>query len=236
MKEDAPGVEETRSEPLPPPALRLVLLPYVGIGLSIALTAHLLPSSIQEYAYSVLLAAMVYLPVFFIDRRKEPLAEWGLHTRRLPKDIGWGLLAALVIFPPFVLGAHGWFSIVFGKSFAFAWTSENFAALLATQLFVVALPEEIFYRGWMQPVFDRRFKPWFKLLGAPIGWGLVLTSLLFAVGHLALTPHPFRLAVFFPSLVFGWLRIRTGGVAAPIVFHGLANVLNQWIFECYSGS
>ena len=86
----------------------------------------------------------------------------------------------------------------------------------------------------MQPVFEKHFKPWFSFLGVSIGWGIVLTSLLFAIGHLALTPHPFRLAVFFPSLVFGWLRAKTGGVAAPILFHGLANVLNQWIYACYS--
>ena len=36
--------------------------------------------------------------------------------------------------------------------------------------------------------------------------------------------HPSRLAVFFPALVFGWLRRRTGGVGAPVVFHAACNV------------
>ena len=63
-----------------------------------------------------------------------------------------------------------------------------------------------------------------RVLGTPVGWGLVLTSLLFAFGHsLVLLQwwHPF---IFFPSLVFGWMRSRTGGPLAGALFHAWANV------------
>jgi membrane protease YdiL (CAAX protease family) len=33
-----------------------------------------------------------------------------------------------------------------------------------------------------------------------------------------------RLAVFFPALLFGWLRARTGGIGASVVFHALCNL------------
>ena len=34
----------------------------------------------------------------------------------------------------------------------------------------------------------------------------------FALGHVATEVHPNRLAVFFPSLLFGYLRTRRGGI------------------------
>ena len=40
-----------------------------------------------------------------------------------------------------------------------------------------------------------------------------------------MTLQPWRLATFFPGLLFGWLRARTGGVAAPAVAHALSNLL-----------
>jgi membrane protease YdiL (CAAX protease family) len=33
-----------------------------------------------------------------------------------------------------------------------------------------------------------------------------------------------RLAVFFPALLFGWLRARTGGIGASVLFHASCNL------------
>jgi membrane protease YdiL (CAAX protease family) len=62
------------------------------------------------------------------------------------------------------------------------------------------------------------------ILGAEIGPGFLATQALFAAGHLV-TLQPWRLATFFPGLLFGWLRARTGGVVAPAVAHALSNLL-----------
>ena len=57
----------------------------------------------------------------------------------------------------------------------------------------------------------------------PLG-ALVVSSALFALGHLAVVPNPQRLAVFFPALVFGWMRGRTGSILAGATFHALCNI------------
>jgi membrane protease YdiL (CAAX protease family) len=97
--------------------------------------------------------------------------------------------------------------------------------LLLIQLVVIALPEEVFYRGYVQtrlaPLFRRRL----RFLGADLGPEVVVASALFAASHLVAIPSPFRLAVFFPGLLFGWLRARTGSVLAPAILHALSNVL-----------
>jgi membrane protease YdiL (CAAX protease family) len=46
-------------------------------------------------------------------------------------------------------------------------------------------------------------------------------------------PVPARLAVIFPSLVFGWLRARTGGIGASLTFHAMCNVLSEILGRAY---
>lgn len=97
--------------------------------------------------------------------------------------------------------------------------------LVLTHLLLVSLPEEVFFRGYLQTRLDQLFTRRIRFLGAPIGLGLVTTSALFALSHYVVELDPNRLVVFFPSLLFGWLRNLTSGVMAPIVVHGMSNVL-----------
>ncbi|HVR03393.1 MAG TPA: CPBP family glutamic-type intramembrane protease, partial [Polyangia bacterium] len=71
------------------------------------------------------------------------------------------------------------------------------------------------------------------LWGAPVGWALVVSSALFALGHVVVVPNPQRLAVFFPALVFGWMRGRTGSIAAGATFHALCNVVADVMHTSY---
>jgi membrane protease YdiL (CAAX protease family) len=87
----------------------------------------------------------------------------------------------------------------------------------------VAFSEEFFYRGYLTLRLEERWPPATRILGAPIGRAAMLAAALFAVGHL-LEPAPWRLAVFFPALVFAWLRARTGTVVGAAVCHFVFNV------------
>ena len=62
-----------------------------------------------------------------------------------------------------------------------------------------------------------------------------MSSALFALGHLLVIPNPQRLAVFFPALVFGWMRARTGSIAAGATFHALCNVVSDVLHTSYFG-
>ena len=53
----------------------------------------------------------------------------------------------------------------------------------------------------------------------------VVSSLLFALGHLVTIPSTDRLATFFPALVFAWLWRRSGSLWAPALFHVASNLL-----------
>jgi len=88
---------------------------------------------------------------------------------------------------------------------------------------VVALPEEFFYRGYLQTRL-RDAWPWGRVvLGVRLGPAFFLTAALFALGHLAIF-QVWRLGVFFPALLFGFLREKTGTVIGAALFHALCNL------------
>jgi uncharacterized protein len=101
----------------------------------------------------------------------------------------------------------------------------------------VALPEELFYRGYLQPRLDglgeRLGARRWRVFGAEVGLGLPLASVAFAFAHVIAVWDPGRLSVFFPSLVFGWLRARTGSLWAACVFHALCNLWLSFVVETW---
>jgi membrane protease YdiL (CAAX protease family) len=168
------------------------------------------------------------------------LASGGVRSRReLARGAWQGLLACVLCFPPFVAAFVGFTALLprlpaglasllspylGAPAFAFR-LPESIGLALLLQVFVVALPEELFYRGWMQAAWARQVPGrGVTVLGARLGHGFLATQALFAAGHL-ISGQPWRLATFFPGLLFGWLRARTGSVVAPVVAHALSNLL-----------
>lgn len=139
--------------------------------------------------------------------------------------VGCGLALSALVTVPFILGYISWWYP------ARPFDAHVIGPLLrhdaVGQLVMVALPEEAFFRGYLQTALDRVWRGRISIFGAPIGLSLLATSAVFAVGHLLTIPHPARLLVFFPALVFGWLRARTGGIGAAILFHAYCNLLSS---------
>ncbi len=169
-----------------------------------------------------------------------------IDVRRLARSVaqaaGWACVLAAITFVPFFFG---WRQFWHPKG-SFALHVDPLDALneVFGQLVIIALPEEAFYRGYLQsrldealPGFGRRKDPVtgelgparLRIFGASVGPALIVTSLVFALGHFATIREPARLAVFFPSLLFGWLRHRTKGIGAGIAFHAMCNVFSEML-------
>lgn len=99
---------------------------------------------------------------------------------------------------------------------------DRISALLITlQLFFVAVPEEVFFRGYLQEKLGNNLK------------GVVIVSVFFALGHFftLCVPSGFiggicvqSVLTFFPSLVMGYLFARTETLWGSIIFHFLSNL------------
>jgi len=144
--------------------------------------------------------------------------------------LGWALLFCALTFVPFWLGWRWWWNA--GAAFHLRIDSTLLNDLMG-QLLIIALPEEAFYRGYLQTRLDDAFPIRVRIFGATITPGLVVASVIFALGHFATIRSAPRLAVFFPSLVFGWLRARTGGVGAGILFHATCNMFSMLLGRGY---
>ena len=101
------------------------------------------------------------------------------------------------------------------------------------QLGLVALPEEWFFRGYLQARIDQQMgTPW-RFLGASFGPGLILAAAAFALLHPILLPGFHRLLVFFPALLFGWLRARSGNIGGAVLMHAASNLLLEVLTGMY---
>jgi len=215
----------------------------VGTTLLVTLLSRL-PDSISATAVGFGFLAVTYWLVLRRDD-SERIARYGLSfaglfdpeplsPRRIARDsaraAAWALGLAAVFLPPF------WFGFVWWWKIRVPFHGARLNALgndFLGQLLVIALPEEAFYRGYLQSSLDEVWRPRLRVLGAEIGPGLLVSSALFAAGHLCTEFNAGRLAVFFPSLVFGWLRSRTRGVGAGIVFHALCNLFASYLGQSY---
>ena len=152
-----------------------------------------------------------------LDRRRA--------ARSFARAAGWAALFSVLTFAPFYLGWRWWWHP--NLKFSLEIHSLPFLNDAAGQLLMIALPEEAFYRGYLQTRLDDAFGARWNIGGAMIGPSLFITSAIFALGHLATVHDPARLAVFFPSLVFGWLRAKTRGVGASVFFHASCNIFSE---------
>ena len=151
-----------------------------------------------------------------------------LCRRALPqalRETGWALLVALLIFPPFAAGFYLFHAPQ--QPFTFHLPPE-LPSYLVGHLLLVGLPEEALFRGYLQGRLSDHFPGTGRLLGARLSWGAwLLQAGLFGLMHFAVDLHPARLAVFFPALLFGWLRELRGGIGASIVLHAASNLLSD---------
>lgn len=165
------------------------------------------------------------------DRPAGPLGLYDLaRTIRaaLPsaaRETGIALAIAAIVFPPFVVGFWLWHGP--GHPFA-ARLPPDFLSFVLSQFVLVGLPEEALFRGYVQTRLGDHFVAARRVLGVELSvpaW--ILQAVLFAIVHLATEPSVEKLAVFFPGLLFGWLRARRGGIGAAIVFHAASNILAE---------
>jgi membrane protease YdiL (CAAX protease family) len=174
------------------------------------------------------------VPVALANHRGLPLRELGIAWTHPVQSLLWTAGTAAVILPAFAFGyltyhGHsGWVAPPPGIALAAFWPS----------LIRAGLPEELFFRGFVQSRLAARFPNGPRLLGAALV-PIVGAAALFAVTHVVFAANPFsahglqRLLTFFPGLLFGLLRAKTGNLVAPAVIHALCNAWLIWLQAGY---
>lgn len=94
-------------------------------------------------------------------------------------------------------------------------------------LLLVAIPEEAFFRGFLQKELSR-------YLNSNI-WGLILSSMIFASAHIFWSPNFLILGfVFLPSLLYGGVYLISGKIESAILTHFLLNFIHITFFSYHT--
>ena len=97
---------------------------------------------------------------------------------------------------------------------------------LTIQLFFVAIPEEVFYRGFIQNEIVKR-------LNNPFGstLAILVTSLLFTGIHILILPNlAFLTTIFITSILYGIIYQLTGKIESAIITHYFTNICHFFFF------
>lgn len=122
---------------------------------------------------------------------------------------------------------------------AWAWLDSSlwFGERALTHTLGVALPEELFYRGYLQPLWQAYWPARRMVLGASLGWATVGACAAFALGHWLGEWQIGRLGPFFPSLLFAWQRSRSGTIVGAVGLHALCNLFAEvWVRQYAPGA
>jgi len=148
----------------------------------------------------------------------------GLTLKQDPEGLP-GALALCGLLAALFLGLAVWFP---GQGF----TVDS----LAFQLTMPGFDEELFYRGVLLLMLNEAFGRPLKVLGAPLGWGAVITSVAFGLAHAlgyqdgAFTFDAMTMALTgLPALLLVWLKEKTGSLLLPVVMHNFANAISMLI-------
>lgn len=184
------------------------VLLFLGIVLAVRLaTMHSSPSILL---HPDLLAAALFLYAPFLYYRRGKTPSW--HR---VGDPGRSALAALALAAGGAL-AYSLYALLPLPPYLSPYSGPRppLGEALIRQGLLVALPEEVFFRGYLYDAFEEK------------GWEPVMcTSVLFAVGHILIHPSWYRALTVFPALLFGSGRKITGNLYVPILLHLLFNML-----------
>ena len=190
---------------------------------------------IGDYLSTFTAILLIYPAILHASLRRMTIGFFETRLADVPRSLWWFVATSLVIFPPFLLFNHLYQTILFNTHLNLSHLSLGLETI-AIQVLLVAFPEEFFFRGYLQTIIARHFPKKFHLFwiqALAVGWTVPITSLLFAASHSFITFRWWHFSIFFPSLVFGWLRERTNGLIAPILFHAVSNLLVGLIALAY---
>jgi membrane protease YdiL (CAAX protease family) len=166
------------------------------------------------------------IPFLWISFRGWPYEKFGITIRNLGKPL-FHLSVSLVVFGSYALLHYAFAHLFLGRTFH-PTLAPDFLDLVIAQIVIIGLSEEFFFRGYLQTELNDYFGKPFRFLGASFGWGLIAAALLFGLCHLVHGDLS-RIRVAFFGLFAGWLRERTDSIAVPATYHGVANLLYDFM-------
>ncbi|WP_329478810.1 CPBP family intramembrane glutamic endopeptidase [Francisella sp. 19X1-34] len=157
---------------------------------------------------------LTYLILIVFSSKIKLLSKPNEILSTLKLGILYGLLAILVLLP---------------ISYIFSFVKYDFKLTHYTLIFIfvnlifTCIPEEIFWRGFIQTKIQNYTTPTLSVL---------ITSLIFASIHIIFAGIFFAILAFIAGIIYGLAYIKTKRIEVSIICHYLVNI-GQFIFFTY---
>lgn len=210
--------------------------------------AGALPESHAIHAHGLLLGPIAALRRRLVGARRRrhfrggpgSVGRWLAHYGRgaifrpgaLARDLRGAVVVALVTFPMFAMSHHVWQEML-GHPWRIWRVPDDLLVVWLKNTVLIALPEELFYRGFVETRLERLWPTKTTVWGIPLGRTVILTSALFALGHFLGEYNPARLGPFFPAFVFSALTRRSGSITGAVCYHGASNAFSHLLAAGY---
>ncbi len=192
-------------------------------------------SLFKPYLGVVAAVLFLYMPIISLFIQKQQPSVYGIRSKGLLKSVLSAALLSMIIFPLYSAGFYFYMKHFYGLRLS-SFTAGTVCQLpllrfALNNLLMVAVPEEVFYRGYLQSKLGQCDTQKTSIFNVKAGASVLIVNALFAAGHLIVIPDISRLAVFFPGLLLSWLREKDDNLAGSIIFHWLSNVLSFFLFS-----
>ena len=188
---------------------------------------------VGEFLSAIIAVLFLYVPTIVLWKSGRPLDFLDRDFKAYVRSLLTFFVVAFIVFVPFFFLAHFWMKLVFHAGEFHLVGIPGGAQIMLFQLVMIALPEEFFFRGYFQATIDRVLEKKWNVLGVKLGWGWILTSLVFAFAHSVITVKWWHFSIFFPALLFGYLRERTGSITVSVLMHAACNFFAIWLTRSY---
>ncbi len=172
----------------------------------------MLIGNFSKYSYIVNFLSLTIIPILISEKLFNRQLNLNFKCKKIK-------LTLTVIFIT-VIAYISAYLFIKGTNFKFP---ENIIKIIIFQLFYIAIPEEIFFRGILLGNIKKENRN-------PISKENLFTSILFSIAHILIYKNPIMLKVIFPSLIFGFLFEKTNSLCAPIVTHLIYNIIYSAMF------
>ncbi len=175
----------------------------------------------QQFLLPAVYSCTLVLCLWYIYSNKLSLAQiFGFNRKKMLGQTLLGISVGLV------LGTIEYFVLRPAASFP-TFEVRYMLRDVVYMIFFVGVGEELLFRGLIQQDLVKCFG-W--------RWGLFGASFLFAIMHLTWRSIPELFFVFFAALVFGGMYLKSKSLVAPIVSHGIGNVILVAVMPYIFGS
>lgn len=158
--------------------------------------------------------------------RKRSFAEIGLRVERPGLILRALCTVCVIVFPLLLVGLLLLKHLNIQLPLSPIIPDGRWLSWVAYQFMYVAVAEEIFFRGYFQcnvlsllTMSVQKSRVLLEIIA------IIISATVFAVSHCLILGSVMPIITFLPGLIFGWLLVKTKSLLAPVLFHGLANVV-----------